>query len=264
MTHFIRSGHGSEDGLLLHCMLADARALDGLTAKLAGDLTTLSMDLPGHGQSEDWDKSRDFGEMTRDMAVGLLERPAHVIGHSFGGYAALRLAVDHPELVRSLTLIEPVFFAAAKRADPTEFRAYEKVSRPFLGAIAVGDLISAARNFTSLWGNGRPWESLKPAEMDYITHRMPLVAATEAGVAKDKGGVWDRLDQIKVPCLLVQGADSPPVMGAICKALAEQIADTRHEVIDEAGHMVPVSHAVEVAASISAFIDDQPRSSEIS
>lgn len=264
MTHFIRSGHGPEDGLLLHCMLADARALDGLTAKLAGDLTALSMDLPGHGQSEDWDKSRDYGEMTRDMAAGLLERPAHVIGHSYGGYAALRLAVDHPELVRSLTLIEPVFFAAAKHAEPAVFKSYEKIARGFMGAITVGDLVSAARTFTSLWGNGRPWESLKPAEMDYITQRMPLIAATDSGIWRDKAKIWERLDQVRMPCLLVQGGDAPPVMAAICSALGTQISDARHEVIAGAGHMVPITHAPDVAALIGAFIEDQPRSSEIS
>ncbi len=264
MAHFIRSGHGPEEGLLLHCMLADARALDGLTAKLGGHLTALSMDLPGHGQSEDWDTSRDFGEMTRDTALGLLERPAHVIGHSYGGYAALRLAVDHPEMVRSLTLIEPVFFAAAKQEDPTGFKVYEKTARPIMGAIAVGDLVSAARSFTALWGNGRPWESLKPAEMDYITQRMPLVAASEAALLRDNGDVLQRLDEITVPCLLIRGADSPTVMTSICDVLAARISTSRKEVVEDAGHMVPITHAVDVAGLIGAFIDDQPRSSDIS
>jgi lipase len=51
------------------------------------------------------------------MAVDLLQdqaqgQPVDVIGHSFGGTVALRLAVERPDLVRSLVLIEPVFVAA--------------------------------------------------------------------------------------------------------------------------------------------------------
>ena len=37
--------------------------------------------------------------------------PMDVVGHSFGGSIALRLALEMPELVKSLTLIEPVCFA---------------------------------------------------------------------------------------------------------------------------------------------------------
>ncbi|WP_298298438.1 alpha/beta hydrolase [uncultured Litoreibacter sp.] len=264
MAHFIRSGHGPEDGLLLHCMLANARALDGLTAKLAGDMQMLSMDLPGHGQSEDWDTARDYAEMARDMAVGLLERPAHIVGHSYGGYVALRLAVDHPELVRSLTLIEPVFFAAAKHSDLAAFKTYERSSRAFIGAIAVGDLVSAARAFTADWGDGKPWESMKPDAMDYIIERMPLVAASGASIVKDSGDVFDRLGEIDVPCLLIEGQNSPPVMGAILTALVGQIANTQRVEVEDAGHMAPLTHVPEVAALISAFQEAQPRSSEIS
>ncbi|MEM9585494.1 MAG: alpha/beta fold hydrolase [Pseudomonadota bacterium] len=264
MTHFIRSGHGPEDGLLLHCMLADARALDGMCAKLAGHLTSLSMDLPGHGQSEDWDRARDFGDMTCYMALGLLDRPAHVIGHSYGGYAALRLAVDHPEMVRSLTLIEPVFFAAAKHGDPVAFKAYEKAARPMVGAISVGDLTSAARSFTGQWGTGRPWESLKPAEMDYITQRMPLVAATDAGLRRDTGKVYDRLTELQIPTLIIRGAQSPEIMKVICETLAGQIPAAEYRTVEDAGHMVAVTRPADVADLIATFIDAQPRSSDIS
>lgn len=264
MAHFIRSGHGPEDGLLLHCMLADARSLDGLSAKVAGSLSMLSMDLPGHGQSEDWDKGRDYAEMARDMAVGLLDRPAHIVGHSYGAYLALRIAVDHPELVRSLTLIEPVFFVAAKQSDAAAFRAYERSSRAFMGAIAVGDLVTAARAFTGDWGDGKPWESLKPEAMEYITSRMPLVAASGKSITQDNGDVLSRLADVEVPCLLLEGEKSPQIVSTILNVLEQELPNARRSRVAEAGHMAPLTHPLDVAALICDFIDDQPRSSDIS
>ncbi len=263
MTHFLRSGHGPEEALVLHCMLAQARSLDMMMAKMGNDMSMIAADLPGHGLSEDWDKSRDYAEMARDMGLGLLERPAHIVGHSFGGYTALRIAVDQPEMVRSLTLIEPVFFAASQYDAAALFKTYKRESRAFMGAIAVGDVVAAARAFTGIWGDGSAWESLKPDAMDYITQRMPLIAATERALVEDNGNVWERLSQIDVPCLLIEGQNSPPVIAAIQTALEGQIPNTTREVVEGAGHMAPLTHAVEVAALVSGFIGDQPRSVEI-
>ena len=263
MTHFLRSGHGPQEALVLHCMLAHARAVDMMMAKMGNTMSMIAADLPGHGLSEDWDKTRDYGEMARDMSVGLLERPAHIIGHSYGGYVALRIAVDQPEMVRSLTLIEPVFFAAAQHSDPSLSKAYKRKAGAFLGAIAVGDLVAAARAFTGIWGDGSAWESLKPDAMDYITQRMPLVAAGEASLVQDNGKVWERLGQIDVPCLLIEGEKALPVIAAIQGALQSQIPHATREVVEGAGHMAPITHAAEVAGLISAFVGNQPRSVEI-
>jgi pimeloyl-ACP methyl ester carboxylesterase len=73
-----------------------------------------AFDLPGHGQSADWDGHGDYGRRTAEVAATFYTEPLHLIGHSFGAVTALRLALAAPEGVRSLTLIEPVLFAAAR------------------------------------------------------------------------------------------------------------------------------------------------------
>lgn len=263
MTHFLRAGHGPEDALFLHCMLAEARAWDGVMAKLPTELSMLTMDLPGHGQSEDWDTARDYGEMAAAMAYGLLEQPAHLVGHSFGAYVALRVAVEHPGLVRSLTLFDPVYFYAAQHSDPKAFKAHKREAQKFMGALAVGDTISAARAFTAEWGVGVPWEALKQDQMDYITERMRLVAAGEAAIADDNAGLWDRLPELDIPVALVQGSGSPAIVPAIQDALETQLQNVRRVTLEGAGHMAPLTHAEETAAVIGAFIATQPRSNPI-
>lgn len=250
--------------MLLHCALASAHAWDRVMALLAGEMSMIAMDLPGHGQSGDWDPARDYAVQACDMALGLMQGPAHVVGHSFGAYTALRLAVDHPDMVRSVTLIEPVFFAAAKVASPDVFAAHKRRARRYMGALVAGDTVTAARGFTADWGAGQAWESLKPDQMDYITQRMRLIAASEAALVEDNGAVMARLHEIDVPVLLVEGGSSAPIVGAILDGIEAGLPHSQRAVIEGAGHMAPLTHPDEVSDVIGAFVAAQPRSKPIS
>ena len=260
LAHIVRSGHGPEPALLLHCMLGRSKAMKKLMEQLADDLSMVAVDLPGHGGSPDWDPSRDYGDMTLEMAFEALDHPAHLIGHSFGAYIALRMAVEQPELVRSLTLIEPVFFVAAGEEATDVLDAHKDEAAQYLNAIAAGDLEAAARGFTAHWGSGDAWESLRPAAAEYMMARMPLVAATEGAILEDNAGLLPRLNGVAASCLLIEGANSPRVIAAVQAELARRIPQARREVVQGAAHMSPMSHPEEVAALIADFIKDQPRS----
>jgi pimeloyl-ACP methyl ester carboxylesterase len=82
-----------------------------LAAKLA-PAHDVFFDLPGHGRSAPW-AGTDYHSDATAVAAALLHGPTHIIGHSFGATVALRLAVERPDLVSRVTLIEPVMFAAA-------------------------------------------------------------------------------------------------------------------------------------------------------
>ena len=109
-------------------------AITGLTS--AG-VRLISPCLPGFGGSS----ALPLGAMTMaDYAArvaGLLEvigidRPSFVMGHSFGGGVALRLASDRPDLVRSLTLINSVGGSPAPPTDaPPTGRFVAMTSRPW-------------------------------------------------------------------------------------------------------------------------------------
>ena len=58
----------------------------------------------------------DFELDAADVAA-LLDGPTDLVGHSYGAIVALLVAVVRPELVRTLTLVEPAAFALA-RGDP--------------------------------------------------------------------------------------------------------------------------------------------------
>ena len=85
-------------------------------SELAGDrFEVVAIDLYGYGQSPDWGPN---GILTLNDEVDLIapvidaiDRPFHIVGHSFGGCVALSLALRYPEQVRSVTVYEPVLFS---------------------------------------------------------------------------------------------------------------------------------------------------------
>lgn len=235
--------------VMVHCMLARGAALLPLAAALP--YRTTQFDLPGHGHSGDWDGRAEYQGLACDIAAHFCDGPTHVIGHSFGATAALRLAVTRPDLVNRLTLIEPVYFVAAKGAPA--HAAHARQFHPFVGAMLAGDEERAARIFNDLWGY-RAWDSLSPRRQAELTARIHLVVAGANAIEEDADGITspDLLGQLKIPVSLIRGEQSPDVIAAIHSVLASRIPAAVDHVITGAGHMAPMTHIDQVAAVIRA------------
>ena len=247
-------GKGDQRALMLHCSLASSDAWRGLAGYLADDLSMTGIDFPGHGRSSDWDGQGDYHAMCTAAAAGVLDEPMHLIGHSLGATVALRLAVEQPELVRSLVLIEPVFFAAAKGLDA--YAEFEKEVAPFAKAFRAGRYEAAARMFTDLWGTGAAWQDLPAALRQSFVDRIGLIPATEGALYHDNADVVaeGKIEAIACPVLLIEGDQSPAIIHAINGVLAERLPDATRVSVKGAAHMVPITHAKEVAQAISGFL----------
>lgn len=212
-----------------------------------------AFDFPGHGRSGEWsDEHGDIQEVSARIAAELLDGPADIIGHSFGGTIALRLAVERPDLVRSLTLIEPIFLAVVEADNPVLAREHEEVMHKSTDALAVQDYEVAAREFVEVWGTGRAWSDLSEDQRRQMVDRMYVVAAEAPSVHRDVGGMLKDgvLGKIKVPVLLIEGSRSPEVIGEINQGLARRMPQAERAVIAGAGHMVPITHADQVATEV--------------
>lgn len=248
-------GNGANRALLLHCALARSGVWTPMMAKLGVGLSAIAMDLPGHGRSGDWDGTGDYHDLALSLALDVLgQTPADLIGHSLGATLALRLALARPDLVRSLTLIEPVYFAAAQGTVAAKRHAASQ--QQFSDPLLAGDTVTATRYFVGLWGDGRDWEALAEAERAYCMDRIHLIPATERQLVGDaaKALAPGRLEALTMPVLLLQGADSPPIIDAIHTALAARLPDARRVVVPGASHMLPVTHPAETAQEIAAFL----------
>ncbi len=241
--------------LLLHCALAHRGALLPLVATLPPRAFTL-FDLPGHGESE-FDRSADMQAQAVETAASLLEAsgPADVFGHSFGATVALKLALERPDLVRSLCLYEPVYFSVLARGNPAAYAVEAEASLPFTKASMAGDWPAAAQAFLARWG-GEDLATLPPAQRAYILKTIPLIMASEPSIIAPESGeaVLAGLGKLTVPTLLLKGAASPAVIAEIAGVLAQNGPSLRLETLKGAGHMGPLTHAADVAALLAGHI----------
>jgi len=112
-VHVIEAGTSGPPVLMIHGASANAREFTWtLAPKLEQDFRVLMADRPGHGHSQRPPRADTLEVQAKQMA-GVLEKlapgeKAVVVGHSFGGAVALRLALDRPELVKGLVLLAPV------------------------------------------------------------------------------------------------------------------------------------------------------------
>jgi len=254
VTGFARHwGAGKKPALLLHCSLAHSGAWEGVAHALSDRLRLTAPDLVGHGRGPAHDPARDYHDQATEAAKGHLpDAPCHLIGHSFGATVALRLALDHPGRVASLTLIEPVLFAAARGLP-----GWQRQMAEFAGlnaAFANGDQALATRLFLSVWGEGADFDDLPAAQRAYLQDRIWVVAASRAALEDDAARLVPRLSQLTCPVLLIEGDRSPPVIAEIQGALGAAFPGHRRAQIAAAGHMVPITHPRQVAAEIRELV----------
>ncbi|HWU20053.1 MAG TPA: alpha/beta hydrolase, partial [Nocardioides sp.] len=106
--HVVDKGAGPAV-LCLHGIGSSSAAFEPQIDELAGELRFLAWDAPGYAASPDPEAPLDLDAYADAAAAVLRDRadgPTHVLGVSWGGVIAVRLAARHPELVRSLVLAD--------------------------------------------------------------------------------------------------------------------------------------------------------------
>ncbi|GAC1551321.1 MAG: alpha/beta hydrolase [Herpetosiphon sp.] len=105
--------HGTGEPLvLLHGGLMTIEVIRTLLGALAVSRQVIAVELEGHGRTEDLERPLSFEQMGDDVAAlvtHLGRTPISVMGYSLGGSTALRMAIQHPEVVKKLVLVATPF-----------------------------------------------------------------------------------------------------------------------------------------------------------
>jgi len=208
--------------------------------------TLILWDMRGHGQS---DYPGDVAAYSEALTVGdmaaLLDNAgassAIIGGLSLGGYMSLAFYRAHPDRVRALLLFDTgPGFKKDEAREAWNKRAHETGDRFEREGLNV--LQSASRERSS------------------VSHRdaSGLARAARGMLTQRDAGLIQSLPQIKVPSLVVVGADDAPFLGA-ADYMAAKIPGAQKVVIPAAGHAVNIDQPQAFIDAVLPFLDSLPR-----
>jgi len=229
--------------VLLHAAGSTAGMWRRQLLGLESQHSVVALDLPGHGRSSGIDGPASIEEsaaVVQRVLDALRLRPCVLVGRSMGGAIALVLASRAPDRVRGLVLA-----CSAARFTLTDERldAARDVARGRLPQQFTTDTFSPATGI----------DVMREAWMEQVKTD-PRVRLADLLACRSFDG-RTLLPAIRVPTLVVAGADDGITPVALAEELAAGIAGARLEVIAQAGHQAPLEQSERFNELVTGFAE---------
>ena len=251
----------------LHASGGSGAQWNALALRIGPRYRVLAPDLHGHGQAPHFDGPQQAIVAADTLRVARLAAdaggPVHLVGHSYGGAVALRVALYHPDVVASVAVYEPValqLLAGLMRGDRCAAEVSE-VARAIARDLNGGAMERAARRFVDFWSGDGAWSRLAPDRRAAFARRMPVIRAHFASLMSDGVGLRDYA-RINAPVLYLAGAETRPATRRIGEWLRGALPHVDAIAFDGLDHLGPITHAPLVAGAVARFIEEQTRPSE--
>lgn len=214
-------------------------------------------DHRGTGRSDrDLPSPYAVADMARDLAKivdALGEDAVHIVGHAAGGLAGLQLALDRPELVASVTVIN-----GWSRPDPHIARCF-RTRISLLNDSGPQAYVHAQPLFLypADWisQNAARLAEEEPHHLAGFQGRDNMLARINALLAFD---IDDRLAEITCPVLVSASADDMLVPALCSRRLAERLPNAVLDVVPWGGHAFTATAPDAFNATLIAFLNGEP------
>ena len=247
----------SPELVLLHGGGQNAHTWD--TVALALERPLLAIDLPGHGHS-DWRDDHDYSPVTSAPAVSaaideLAPEARLLVGMSLGGVTAIRVAAQRPDLARRLAVVDVTPGVDETKAEPIiaflsgpeRFKSFDEILERTVqfnptrtvSSLRRGVLHNAKElpdgSWTWRYDPVRAWKDIERPAVTFVN-------------------LWDDVEAIKSPLLLIRGGLSGVVTDDDVAELRRRKPDAEVVTVDGAGHSIQGDKPVELAAILEQFL----------
>lgn len=222
--------------------------------------TAVAWDARGYGLSEDYDGDLDFSDFSRDLLRLIAHfgaERAFLCGLSMGGRIAQDFYALYPQRVAALVLCDT--FAGDDAGDARSGRSQtieefvESRIRPFLDGADPAERAKASAG--RLMSPKRSEDAVRRAvAASSQLHVESYIKTVRASAAFSR---VDNLPNIRVPTLLVFGAEDPLTPPRVGEYMRERISGARLEIIADAGHMTNLEKPDDFNRIVLAFLREQ-------
>jgi pimeloyl-ACP methyl ester carboxylesterase len=262
----------------IHGLTASYLSFAGIGERLAGRRSLFAVDLRGRGDSEKPDGPYGMTQHARDVAAAMRALglgPSVVVGHSMGAFVATALAVEAPEFVAGLIMIDGGYVPDLPvGVDPEQ--ALDKLLEQRISQL--GQYYPSREFYREFWRNqphfpSIDWGPWVEAFLDYELGGEPprlRPKASEEAVRADlaegarKAEIRARLREVRVPTMLVRAEaglapGQPPLFpDSVVKQIMDCLPEIEEQVIPRTTHYT-ITLGDQGASRLADLIDDFAR-----
>jgi pimeloyl-ACP methyl ester carboxylesterase len=201
--------------------------------------------------------SKDLSAFLKTIDVG----PVHLIGHSYGAFTSLLTTLEHPELVKSLTLGEPPVMPFLQYLEDGEKIGYEFAVKALIPAAeafksgndkkAVEIFIGGVLDDTLYFSNAE--KKMQDLMMDNVTE-LKGIAFSERTFPNI--GCED-VEKVDVPTLLIKGDKSPDILRILIDELAKCIPNNDVKELTNSSHGLEYENPEEFNQIVLDFVNNK-------
>lgn len=221
---------------------------------LSDDYRTIAYN--SRARTDNWQGPYDLDDLVEDCRALLEARDVDscvLAGMSMGGFMALRFALEYPDMLEGVVLIDSMA-QPHSQSDQDQYeqmidetKAQDEVPEPMVDIVAnllFGNTsIEDRPELVEHWKNR--WRTY-PGEAIYDEVKSWL----------HRPGLEDRLDEIDVPLLITHGAEDISIEPEMAEPMVDQVDDARMELIPQAGHSSNTENPEAANAAIREFLED--------
>ena len=262
-VHYKTWGEGEPTFILLNGFGASLFSWREVTEPLSQLGTVIAYDRPAFGLTErplEWEGESPYGPQAQvDIVIGLMDElgveKAILVGNSAGGTVSMQVALQHPERVQALILVDAAVYAGG--GAPAWSRSILKTPQ----MNHVGPLIARQLQAQGVEFIKTAWHDPSKITQDIFDgYQKPLQtenwdkALWQLTVASEESGLIERLAEITMPTLVITGDDDRIVPTEQSLRLADELPNAELKVIAQSGHLPHEEKPVEFMQAVIEFL----------
>lgn len=246
--------------VLLHGTSASLHTWEGWVAALQNKRRVISLDLPGFGLTgpfPDGDyRMAHYSAFLANVLDQLQVPRAVVAGNSFGGQLAWQFALDHPQRVERLVLVDAAGYPRNATSIPIGFRlAQIPALAPLMDNLLPRAMIEAS--LRNVYGDpSQVSDELIDRYFELTLRAGNRQALRQRFTQADGGSGYTRIAELKVPTLIIWGGRDQLIPPVNAERFQRDIEGSRVVLFDDLGHVPQEEDPARTVAVLQTFLNE--------